>query len=58
MKSYLSAEKAVEFDDKNIKAYFLMGETLVEIAVTSKDKGKIEAAIEKLKKCSLSNSQH
>jgi hypothetical protein len=27
--SYASAEKAVELDDKNIKAYFLMGETLV-----------------------------
>jgi hypothetical protein len=28
-----------------------MAETLVEIAVNSKDKSKIEMAIEKLKKC-------
>ena len=47
----MDAEKAVELDDKNIKAYFLMGETLVELAFHSKDKVKIEMAIEKLKKC-------
>ena len=41
----------MQLDDKNIKAYFLMAETLVEIAMNSKDKTKIEEAIEKLKKC-------
>lgn len=29
IQSYTDAQKAVELDEKNIKAYFLMGETLV-----------------------------
>jgi hypothetical protein len=41
MQSYADAERAVELDDKNIKGYFLMAETLTEIAVNSKDKSKI-----------------
>jgi hypothetical protein len=51
IQSYSDAEQAVKLDDKNIKAYFLMGDTLVEIAVNSKDKAKIEMAIEQLRKC-------
>ncbi len=51
MQSYQDAERAVALDEKNIKAYFLMGETLAEIAVHSKDRGKIEHAIEQLRKC-------
>lgn len=35
-----------------------MGETLVEIAVNSKDKKMIEMAIEKLKKCTSVMNQH
>lgn len=42
---------AIKYDDKNIKAYSLMGESLVTLADHTKDKTKIELAIEKLKKC-------
>jgi hypothetical protein len=32
---------AIKYDDKNIKAYSLMGESLVALAEHSKDKSKI-----------------
>lgn len=35
-----------------------MGETLAEIAVHSKDKSKIEHAIEQLRKCNKMGMQH
>ena len=44
---------AIKYDDKNIKAYSLMGESLVTLAEHTKDKSKIELAIEKLKKCTF-----
>ncbi len=44
---------AIKYDDKNIKAYSLMGESLVTLAEHTKDKSKIEVAIEKLKKCTF-----
>ena len=36
---------AIKYDDKNIKAYSLMGESLVTLADHTKDKTKIELAI-------------
>jgi hypothetical protein len=57
IQSYQDAERAVTLDEKNIKAYFLMGETLAEIAVHSKDRGKIEHAIEQLRKCMCGDRQ-
>lgn len=44
-KCYISAQKALEIDDKNIKAYFLEAECLVSVADNSKDRTKIEEAL-------------
>lgn len=53
MQSHDDAEKAVQLDEKNIKAYFLKGETLVELAMHTKDTANMENGIEQLKKCSI-----
>ena len=49
--SFEDAEIAIKCDDKNIKAYYIAAESLVEVAMNTKDKSKIENAIERLKKC-------